>query len=109
MVRVRVALTAAHPRIDRIIQPSIKVSPPGRREVEKIPDRIQKVETTLLHFRRKPRVRAVAVACRTVGVEGEDRNRGVLIPSATLTLQIVFESALARAQEWKAIPVPASR
>src|SRR4029079_18074577 len=75
-----------------------------RREIEKVVDRRQQVDSAFLHILAQPRVRGVRMAQRAVRILCEHRNRRVLPAFRIFTSKVVLERTVGTAEEPKVAP-----
>src|ERR1700758_3755394 len=78
-----------------------------RSEIHEVPDGSEQIDASLFDVWGHPRMRSIEMAQGPVGIAGEHRNGGVLMPLAVLAAKVVLESAAAGAKE--AQPLPAAR
>src|SRR5437867_10344913 len=100
-------LPTRHRRPHSIVESRVPVPSSLRREVKKVVDGAEEIQTAFPDVLRKPRMPRIEVTHRAVFIPRKDRHRGVLPPLPILAEQVVLERVRPATQE--AQVVPASR
>lgn len=91
-------------RAIRVGELRVPVAATLRREIEEVVDRRQQVDSPFFDIVGHPRVRRVRVSKRAVAVPREDRDGRVLPAFCIRAAQIVFERAVAAAEQPEIAP-----
>src|SRR5207244_9609288 len=87
-----------------VVEVGVPVAAALRGEIHEVPDGSEQVDAALADVRGHPRMRGVEVAQGAVGVAGENGNGGVLAPFEVFAAEVVFEGAVAGAEEAQLVP-----
>jgi ribose transport system substrate-binding protein len=92
-----------------VIKRPVPAAAPLRGEIEHVVDRLEQVYPALIHVVVEPRVRRVEMPQRPCGVAGEDAEGRILAALRIFAPEVVFERAVASAQQAQVVPTARPR